>query len=221
MSLRPRHVAVGLAGLAYLALSQWLMTREPPSAWSAVALLGPMLALVAVGAWRAGRRAWAVAGAVLAAGLAALAASGDGIPAERLYLLEHFGIHVALALVFGSSLRGSAGSLITRLAARVHRSGLTPAMAAYTRKATVAWTVYFATMAALSAILYLAAPFNVWATFANVVTPLALVLMFVGEFVLRYRLHPEFERATMQDAIRAYTQSRRGPAARAESRSNR
>jgi uncharacterized membrane protein len=80
---------------------------------------------------------------------------------------------------------------------------------------TVAWTVYFAAMAALSAILYLATPFPVWATFANVVTPVALVLMFTGEFALRYRLHPEFERATMQDAIRAYAQSQRAtPAAR-------
>jgi len=33
------------------------------------------------------------------------------------------------------------------------------------------------------------------------VTPLALVLMFVGEFLLRYRLHPEFERATLAAAM--------------------
>ena len=32
--------------------------------------------------------------------------------------------------------------------------------------------------------------------------------MFVGEHLLRYRLHPEFERATMLDAIRAYMQAR-------------
>ena len=221
MSLRPRHVAVGLAGLAYLGVSQWLMTRDPPSAWSAVALLAPMLALLAFGAWRAGRRAWALVSALLAGGLMLQAASGGPMPAERLYLLEHFGFHVALALVFGSTLRGTGGSLITRLAARVHRSGLTPPMVAYTRKVTIAWTVYFATMALLSAILYVAAPFGVWATFANIVTPLALLLMFAGEFVLRYRLHPEFERATMQDAIRAYAQSQRARPTPGDSGSNR
>ena len=35
-----------------------------------------------------------------------------------------------------------------------------------------------------------------WAVFANLLTPLALVAMFVGEYLLRYRLHPEFERAS-------------------------
>ena len=44
MTLRPRTVALGLAGAAYIALSQWLMTRTPPSPWGAVALLLPWLA---------------------------------------------------------------------------------------------------------------------------------------------------------------------------------
>jgi uncharacterized membrane protein len=88
---------------------------------------------------------------------------------------------------------------------------LTPAMESYTRKVTVAWTVYFAGMALLSMLLYLSVPFRIWAAFANLLTPVALLLMFGGEFVLRYRLHPEFERATMADAIRAYAQRRHPP----------
>ncbi len=28
--------------------------------------------------------------------------------------------------------------------------------------------------------------------------------MFLGEYLLRYRLHPEFERATLAQAMRAY-----------------
>ena len=50
----------------------------------------------------------------------------------------------------------------------------------------------------------LLAPFDVWAAFANLVTPLAILLLFVGEYLLRYRLHPEFERATLAQAVRAY-----------------
>jgi uncharacterized membrane protein len=60
-------------------------------------------------------------------------------------------------------------------------------------------------MAALSVGLFVFAPFDAWAVFANLLTPLAMVLMFVGEFVLRYRLHPEFERATLADAMNAYS----------------
>jgi len=93
--------------------------------------------------------------------------------------------------------------LVTALARRVHGS-LTPAMEAYSRKVTLAWTVYFVAMAALSLVLYALAPFDAWATFANLVTPLAILLMFVGEYLLRYRLHPEFERATLAQAVRAY-----------------
>ena len=206
MRPRPRVVAVGAAGLAYVIASQWLMTRTPPSAWSAVALLTPMLALVAIGAWRKRHRGWSLCLAAAAAALVLQAASGNGLSAERLYLLENVAIHLFLALWFGLTLRADARPLISRLAARVHR-GLTPAMERYTRKVTIAWTIYFASMLLLSIGLYIGTPFEVWATFANLFTPLALVLMFAGEYLLRYRLHPEFERATMQDAIRAYTQA--------------
>ena len=213
MSLRPRHVAVVLAGLGYVIASQWLMTRTPPPAWSAVGLLTPMLALAAVGAWRNGHRTWSLGAATIVAALAFQAATGGGLSPEHLYLLQHVAIHAALALWFGMTLRRSARPLITRLADRVHR-GLTPAMEIYTRKVTVAWTVYFAAMATLSVGMYAVAPFALWATFANLLTPLALLLMFAGEFVLRYRLHPEFERATMRDAIRAYRQMNETPPVR-------
>ena len=88
----------------------------------------------------------------------------------------------------------------------MHRQ-LTPTMRAYTRKVTFAWTIYFVAMAGVSLALFAGAPFEAWATFANLLTPIALALMFGGEYLLRYRLHPEFERVTMMDAIRAYRQS--------------
>ena len=31
-----------------------------------------------------------------------------------------------------------------------------------------------------------------------------MALLFVGEYALRYRLHPEFERASLGAALRAY-----------------
>jgi uncharacterized membrane protein len=208
MALQPRYVAVGVAGLAYVIASQWLMTRTPPSPWSAVALLTPMLGAVAVGTWRNGRRAWSLLAAAAFAALALQAARGGGFPPERLYLTEHVAIHILLALSFGLTLRRGVQPLISRVADRVH-GGLTPAMERYTRKVTAAWTIYFGAMAALSMGLYAGAPFAVWALFANLLTPVALTLMFVGEYLLRKRLHPEFEKATLQDIICAYVQARR------------
>ena len=208
MVLRPRYVAAGAAALAYVAASQWLMTRTPPSPWGAVALLTPMLAIVAVGTWRSGQRAVSLLAASALAALALKAGLGGGLAPEHLYLAEHVAIHLFLAFTFGTTLRRGAQPLITRLAERVH-DRLTPAMEGYTRKVTLAWTVYFCAMVLLSIAVHALAPFTTWATFANLLTPLALVAMFVGEYVLRYRLHPEFERASLNDMIRAYTQARR------------
>jgi uncharacterized membrane protein len=217
----PRHLRYGLvalAAVAYVAASHWLMTGAPASAWNAVALFAPMLALAAVSAWRSGQRAWGTGAALALVALAADAALGGQVSAHSLYLGQHVAIHLFLAALFGVSLRAGAQPLIAAVAQRVH-GGLTPAMARYTRGVTWAWTLYFVVMATQSAVVYTLARFETWATFANWLTPLALAAMFAGEHALRYRLHPEFERASMLDVIRAYTRRRaaqlpeRGPLA--------
>jgi uncharacterized membrane protein len=120
-----------------------------------------------------------------------------------LYLAQHAGIHLFLAAAFGATLRAGHTPLITTMAARVHRE-LTPAMLVYTRKVTIAWTIYFVAMAGVSLALFALTRFDTWALFANLLTPCAMVLMFGGEYGLRYRLHPEFERTSVADAIRSY-----------------
>ena len=198
-----RVIALGAAAVAYVLVSHWLMTGAPASPWNAVVVVGPMLAAAAAFAWQRRHRLLAVLAALAVAGLVVRAWRGDELPAGSLYLSQHVAIHLLLALVFGLTLQAGREPLVTALARRVHGS-LTPAMAAYSRKVTLAWTGYFLAMAALSVVLYAAAPFDVWAAFANLVTPLAILLMFVGEYLLRYRLHPEFERATLAQAVRAY-----------------
>ena len=162
-------------------------------------------------AWRRRRPVFAAIAALALTALVGLAWHGGGLAPEPLYVTQHVAVHLALAFIFGSTLGRGREPLIAALAGRVHRQ-LTPAMAAYCRAVTRLWTVYFLAMAALSLLLYLAAPFPVWATFANLVTPLGIAALFVGEYLLRYRLHPEFERAGWRDAIRAYAR-RDAPAA--------
>lgn len=208
--MQARHVLAAVAGLAYVAGSQWLMVSAPTSPWSAVALLVPMLAVVCAWAWHSRQRLLSLCAAAAIAVLVAQAAAGSEVAAEKLYLAQHVVVHLCLALWFGASLRRGQTPFISSLAARVHRQ-LTPPMRAYTRNVTVAWTVYFVLMAALSLALFFGAPFDAWATFANLLTPVALAAMFGGEYVLRYRLHPEFERVSMLDAIRAYRQADLAP----------
>jgi len=204
MRMGIRLLAAGTAGAAYVLGSHWLMTAAPASAWNAVAVVGPMLLFAAFVAWQRRRRVLALAAAAATGALAVQAWHGGGALApQAIYLGQHVTIHLLLAFVFGLTLQAGREPLVTALARRVH-GRLTPAMVVYSRKVTIAWAIYFVTMAALSLALFALAPFAAWATFANLVTPLAIVAMFVGEYLLRYRLHPEFERATLTQAMRAY-----------------
>lgn len=197
-----RVAAFVLAGALYVAFCHWLMTRAD-SPWNAVGVLAPMVAVIAVGAWRAGQRALGAGAALVLTGLGAQALLGWQVSPQGLYVAQHAGINVFLAIGFGSTLRPGRTPLITTLASRVHRH-FTPDMARYTRKVTLAWTLYFIAMAFVSLALYAFASFATWALFANLLTPLAVVAMFGAEYTLRYRLHPEFERTSVADAIRSY-----------------
>lgn len=201
--MRARAFAIALAGIAYVLASYWLMTSKPGSSWHAVVVVAPMLGLAAVLAWQRQQRVFAVLAAVAASVLLFQGRDGGGLSSESIYVAEHVTIHLLLAFVFGGTLMAARESLITGLARRVHGS-LTPAMVRYSRKVTVAWTVYFLAMAALSLALFAFAPFSSWAAFAGLVSPLAMLALFVGEYLLRYHLHPEFERATLAQAVRAY-----------------
>ena len=209
--MRVRTVLVGLVGAAYIAGCHWLMTSAPTSRWNALVVIGPMLGLLALFAARRGQRLIAGIAALALAGLVLQAWRGGGVAPATLYLAQHVAIHGALAAMFGLTLRPGQEPLVTALARRVHR-GLAPGVAAYSRKVTVVWSAYFVLMAAISIGLFLFAPFEAWAVFANLVTPLAMVCLFVGEFLLRYRLHPEFERATLVDAMNAYSRRDAAPA---------
>jgi uncharacterized membrane protein len=203
----PLRILVALAlSAAYIAASHWLMTRAHASPWNVVLVLAPMLIAGMLGGWRARQRPLAVLSGLALAALIGQASLKTPMPPELLYLAQHVGINLFLAVGFGGTLRAGHTALITTLAARVHRS-LTPDMARYTRRLTLAWTLYFVLMVLLSLALYAFASFDTWALFANLLTPLAVAAMFAGEFVLRYWLHPEFERASMADAIRTYMQS--------------
>jgi uncharacterized membrane protein len=83
---------------------------------------------------------------------------------------------------------------------------LTPAKMRYTRVVTAIWAGTFAGVASLSLVLYASLPFAHWALFADVASPLLLAALFFGEYGLRYRLHPEFERTHLRDMVRAWRQ---------------
>jgi uncharacterized membrane protein len=198
-----RWVAAALALAAYALFSHALMVAAANKPWAVAALLGPLVCALSALAWR--HRHWPTLLACAAAlgWLAYVGASGQPQNIARLYLLQHAGIHLALCCAFAYTLRPGATPLISALAARVH-GALLPVKARYTRRVTAVWTAYFAVMVVLSLALYEWTPWWWWSLFANLVTPLAAIALFVGEHWLRYRLHPEFEHASLMQALRAY-----------------
>jgi uncharacterized membrane protein len=198
---------VRLPALAPLALiagyslgAQWLMLHAPRHPLTAVFVLGPALLGAFAALWSARRRVWALLLAAASGALGAFILRGlhDIRP---LYLAEYVTVYSAMAWLFWRSLRRGA-PLITRLARSVHQ--LTPDMERYTAKLTRAWALYFAGMALLALLLFALLPFGWWALYANIVSPLALGSFFAGEHVLRYRWHPEFERASLWASARAW-----------------
>ena len=121
--------------------------------------------------------------------------------------VQHAALHALMGFGFGITLRPGATPLITQLAERLHQE-FTPEMRLYTRQLTAAWALYFVGMIAVSALLYLSAPWSWWSFFCNILTPLAAVLFFVGEYAWRYHRHPEFERVSMAQAVQAWRRFR-------------
>ena len=198
-----RLVAAGLALAAYALASHVLMVSAGDRPWAVAALLAPLVLALAGVAWQHRHAPALLACLAALAALGWVAASGQAQSINRLYVLQHAGIHFALGCAFAITLRRGTTPLVTALAAR-ENGPMTPVKALYTRRVTAVWVGYFFAMVALSLALYAAAPWWLWSLFANLVTPVAAVALFVGEYRLRYRLHPEFERATMLQALRAY-----------------
>ncbi|GAA4345035.1 ketosynthase [Variovorax defluvii] len=201
-----------LAGVAYAGVSHWMMLFHAAEPWAVGVLLGPLwLTALGLAGSRFGAPGLAVAGLAGVLGFA-LVLRGDAGDPNRLYMLQHVGINALLCGWFGSTLRSDRLSLIGQFAQRIH--ALSPAMREYTRRVTWVWTAYFASMALASVAVYATLSFAAWSVLANLLSPLLVGVLFVGEYLLRYRLHPEFERTRLVDAVRAFYSVPADPAAR-------
>lgn len=194
-----------LAVAGYALLSHLLMLHAASEPWAVAALFGPLILPCLALAWRR-RQPLLLAASVLAAlALVVIVARGGLGDVKRLYLMQHAGTHLALGLTFLASLRGGGPSLITQMARRVH--AVSPGMEAYTVQVTKLWVGYFLGMVLLSVAVYALLPWSAWSLLANVLTPVIIGLVFVGEHWARYRLHPEFERLSLAEMVRAVSRT--------------
>ncbi|WP_374410752.1 hypothetical protein [Hydrogenophaga sp.] len=199
-----KAVAVVLVAVAWAWAAHVASSQREPAAWGVLLAILPASTAVVVALWRTTRRWIAVA---LAVGLAiALATLWPWLLTQvaLLFLIEQLGVYALLAALFGRSLRGPGESLVTQLARRVHGGVLSAAQERYTRKVTVAWTLYFIGIGLSSVLLFVFAPPAVWSLFANVLAGPLIGLMFVAEFLCRRVALAGEDNAGFADAIRAW-----------------
>lgn len=192
-------LAVAWALAAHLASAQ-----VAPSSWGVALALAPAVTAASLGLWSLSRRWLGALVAVVLAGLLALFWPGLTARVSLLFFLDQTGVYSLMAVVFGRTLLRPGESLVTQLARRVHGGVLSPRQFDYTRKVTLAWTLFFVGMALTSVLLFALAPIPVWSTFANLLGGPLIGLMFVGEYLWRRAAMAGEDNATFADAIRAW-----------------
>lgn len=119
------------------------------------------------------------------------------------YWLQNVGTQLILCMTFGRTLITGRQPLCTRFAEATHGT-LTPQHAIYARQVTVAWTLFFATMALTSTLLFFLAPLATWSVFANFMTLPLVVLMFIIEYLVRRWVLSDVRHAHILDAVQAF-----------------
>ena len=218
MAARLLPVCKGAAAVSlcvgYSLAAHFAAAAPTPGLLEAAVAITHALMLAFALAWRSAHRPAGLALWLLAC-LALYSASGWLVAHYRwVFLLQDVGLQVLLALAFGRTLRSGQSPLVSQFAAML-RGPLPPVVARYTRRATWAWTLFFAGMATLSLLLFWLAPITVWSVFANLLGLPLVVLMFVGEYAVRCSLLPAADRAGLWEAFAAYRRHSSGVVPRA------
>ena len=210
MTPSPTPVLRSLALVAFMAA--WAIaayfgsTGQGSPDFNAAVGATPFVVILATLLWRVRHPLGVAAGGLLAAATLVWLWPSLRQNAALLYFIEHLGINLALAALFGRTLVGPGEPLITRFARIVNHGGLSERQHRYTRQATLAWTLFFLSNAALSSLLYALAPHAVWSVYASLLTAPLIGLMFVAEHLWRMRALPPEERPSIADVVRVWRQ---------------
>lgn len=119
-----------------------------------------------------------------------------------LYLLPVM-INGFLGVLFGRTLLPGSEPLITRFRRLEGEGDIPPAIAVYTRALTAIWTGVFVLLAAISALLALFAPLEVWSLFTNCLNYGVVAVLFVAEYIYRRTVLRRYAHATPIQFARA------------------
>lgn len=181
-------------------LSHWAALGPHDPATRLLPLAVPAVVAVVL-AFRRGVRSGALAAGVCVALLAC--ALHFEILAAWLAMLPQVVVSLAVAWWFGRTLQAGREPLITFVARRVH-GALPPAIEAYTRQITWAWTLWMTSLAVMSIALFAFGDRALWSVFANLLFFPLIALLFVLEYVYRVLRYGWFKPASLAQTIRAF-----------------
>lgn len=210
-----RGAAIALGVLGYALLAYYSTTPQAARGLPMLGLatsLAPPIALLALLAWQSSRRSLMLLLCGLLIGSIWHYRATLALHFDWIYLIQHAGTNALLAIGFGATLARGRQPLCSRLAEGV-RGVLTPEVSRYTRQVTLAWTLFFVTVSALSCLLFVLAPLTVWSIFANFLTLPLVVLMFAVEYRIRLAKLPDERRYGFLKSVMAYWQSDKEPPA--------
>lgn len=199
---RGRALVLALLAGAYPFVSYWANVSARPGMWSVVFPFLPVLFLTMGLAFSSRPRwLWLMVYGVLCA----ILWRNRGLFFAHYswaFLFEDVGSLAALGLLFGRTLMPRHVPLITRLSTLVH-GPLSPLLARYTRRVTQLWALLFGVLAAISVALFVYGPRPLWALYANVLTPVLMVTVFLLEYGIRRVVIPQDQCAGLWEVVRA------------------
>lgn len=207
-----RDASVVAVFVAYPILAH-LVAAAPPTAHLGIVAfaVAPLVVALALVGWHAGFRIVTLLACAACGALLVLYSGVIGRNLGLVYFIQATCTNAALAIVFGRTLVADREPLCTRFA-RMVRGTLDTRVERYTRQVTIAWTLFFVAMMAVSIMLFLVTPIGVWSTFSNLLMMPLVALMFIVEYAIRIRMFPDLPHQPIIESLRAYWNS---PGARA------
>jgi len=189
------NVLLGLLLIGYQILAHFITAADRLTVFGVAVMIVPVVGGAFWALWSEfGARVAiiALAGTTLAS--AAAVALWGWPSAALVYGLPHFSANLFLLWFFARTLRAGGEPLVTRIAQRLEGGTLPEVMRGYTRRVTMAWSMFFAAQLATSLLLYCFASRTVWSFFINIVSSLLIPMMFVAEYGWRWVWHREHAR---------------------------
>lgn len=198
-----RLAAVLLLILAYAILANYTLQSKQNSDFGALVVLLPIMVTFIILALRSKHRALMIGLIILTSPLFWLAWTQIKAHYDVIYWLIHESLQFVLLTTFARTLTPDQQPLCAQFAQIVHGT-LSPELTDYTRKVTIAWSLFFACVMVISTFLFFSYPIKVWSIFANFFYLPLVALMFIVEYWVRKRTLPAKDLSSMMEAVHAF-----------------